>query len=424
MQANMNVVPTVIKDGNSEAQEALKRDIDHRLSTKKAVSVGFPGCADVLLALAREKEQDKIWEFFEDYFGYEAHKIYHKDPKNTQKWVNDALDCHGPWPAGSCLAAPCITLKGKRHLYCKKSDDAATQKDCSSKFIRRLFIADAVWLYYFDRMGVFQILSKLLEAYAATLELPISNGALIEQSKDDVISLVLEAMTRQMEMGTASKVINRNLVYRSCLGWETDWGKAQNQNSVMNTAFGTQFHKFIQLACAYYRDIRLATAIRGTNNNSGGVTVATVITIRDTLKLLQQSFENFDYGRNYNNTLSGIVWAISSIALVRDLRNTIGIPEVYNTLDEYIPAAYNKLVSQTSTTRNEANRFEVHNNCASYARDILLDIEVLNLESVDQSKQIETWLAVIEEKVEGYRTAYRTLTGTDLGDTIQRVELA
>ena len=406
-------------DATTEQENKLKERLDQALASKKPVSIAFPGCADVLLALAREKEADKIWEYFQDYFDYERHRVYQEDPKNTCRQVSDELDCNGPWPSGSCLTSNCVTLKGKRHFYCKDSTDDIIEKACEGRFMRRLFIADAVWLYYIDRMGVFQILSKLIDAYANTGELPISNGSLIAESKDDVVSLVLEAASRQMEMGTASKVRDRNGVYRICLGWETEQGKALNQNSVMNTAFGTQFHKFIQLASDYFRDIRLATAIRGTTNNSGGVTVATVITIRDTLKLLRQSFENFDYVRSYNNTLSGIVWAITAMGLVRDLRNTIGIPAVYDTPDEYIPAAYDKLVAQKSTTRSELNRFEVHNNCASYARDILLDIEVLNLDNAQQAREIEIWLSVIEEKVEGYRTAYRSLTGIDLGERSQ-----
>lgn len=395
-------------------QDEMKSRLDQTLAHRRPVSAAFPPCTDVLLALAREKEQDKVWEFFEDYFAYEQHKIYRRDPANTQQWVSPDLYCKDEWPSAS-LTAPCITLKGKRHFYCRKSNDHTEVEQCPRRHMHRLFIADLVWLYYMDNIGLAQIKSKIIESYASTGELPISNGSLIPQSKDDVVVLVLEAMTRQMEMGTASKVRDRNAAYRVALGWESEQGKALNQSSVINTSFGTHFHKFVQLASDYYRDTRLATAIRG--NTTSSVTVATVITIRDTLKLLQQSFENFDYGRVYHTTLSGIVWTISTIGLVRDLRNTIGIPEVYDTPDEYIPFAYRKLVSQEASTRGEINRFEVNYNCASYARDIILDIEALNLDTSDQSKEIETWLAIIEEKVEGYRTAYRTLNGVDLAST-------
>jgi hypothetical protein len=56
----------------------------------------------------------------------------------------------------------------------------------------------------------------------------------------------------------------------------------------------------------------------------------------------------------------------------------------------------------------------VHNQCASAARSILLDMEVVDHTLNDPGQELERWLSVIESKVEGYRTAYRSLTGVDL----------
>jgi hypothetical protein len=70
-------------------------------------------------------------------------------------------------------------------------------------------------------------------------------------------------------------------------------------------------------------------------------------------------------------------------------------------------------------TNGETNRYIVHRECAKNARDILLDLEVINHQDKRSNPpgELENWLNQIEAKVEGYRTAYRTLTGVDLGAT-------
>jgi hypothetical protein len=268
-----------------------------------------------------------------------------------------------------------------------------------------------------ERMGVFQILGKILDQYAFNGGFPISNGAAVAGPGDDILALVLEAMTRQMEMGTASKIRDRSALYRTSLGWVMDSGRNISLDTKVNTAFNTQFHKFIYLTLEYYKEQRIKTAIQGSNNgnNSSG---ATLVTIRSTMNLLKKSFDNFTYGRNYYNTLSGIVWTIAAFAVIRDIRQTIGIPTQYNKPYEYIPAAYDLLVMNGTPTQSETNRYETHYECAVNARDILIDIELLNSDAASSNdSDIEAWLSVIETKVEGYRTAYRALTGVDLGTT-------
>ena len=102
------------------------------------------------------------------------------------------LDCAGKsfpnakppqYPPVWCLPPSCVRLDGNRNL-----------NPTSPKGIRRLFIADLVWLFYFDRLGIFQILGKILDDFAIKGQLPISNGSIFNRGKDDLIALVLEAM--------------------------------------------------------------------------------------------------------------------------------------------------------------------------------------------------------------------------------------
>jgi hypothetical protein len=61
------------------------------------------------------------------------------------------------------------------------------------------------------------------------------------------------------------------------------------------------------------------------------------------------------------------------------------------------------------------NRYDLHRQCAQNGRNILLDLEVINHLLKEPGQELENWLTQVEGKIEGYRTAYRTLTGVDLG---------
>ncbi len=98
-----------------------------------------------------------------------------------------------PW----CLPPTCVKLYGKRRSF---QPVGANDR----QLVKRLFIADLVWLFYFDRMGIFKILGAILDDYAIKGKLPISNIPTTSQateSKNDLIVIVLEAMTRKTKMG-------------------------------------------------------------------------------------------------------------------------------------------------------------------------------------------------------------------------------
>jgi hypothetical protein len=400
------------------------------LNGKPQVTVMFPPCAQELLSLIKTTDvtdKDEVTKFFDEYFKLQRHQIM---TGNVSGEIDKALlacmkdssiggnpdDVRNPnelrWPSECCICSPCVTLDGNRNPLPKReglSDPVPA--------LRRLFVGDLVWLFYFERLGIFQVLGVILDAFASSGRLPISNGVIDLGIRDDIAAVVLEVMVRQMKMGMSSTVRDRNGAYRTCLAWTSDVGRKLNMSSEINTGFNTQFHKFIYHALEFYKDKRLAVAIQGTVGGSARPSVATLITISATLDVLKKRFEAFDYGRNYYNTLSGIVWAIAGMSMIRELRTTLGIPPAYGDPHEYIPAAYDLLVLKRPVTHGETNRYIVHRECAQNARDILLDLEVIDHLAKNPGEELENWLNQIEAKVEGYRTAYRTLTGVDLGAT-------
>lgn len=406
----------------------LRDKINGKLTRdRKAVSVAFPECSDVMLSLINSKTaeidtttnkpKDEIVNFFNEYFSFARHtvmtadlsRILDSDLTGCTNIVNRVGDV---FPPQYCLPAPCVTLEGDR----RTSKTTGSEGGVTTHFVKRLFMADLVWLFYFDRMGIFKILGAILDDYAIKGKFPISNDSPDDLTdKTELVSIVLEAMTRKTKTGISSTVRDRNISYRRALGWILDEGRKLDLDTGVNTAFTNLFHKFIQTSLEYFKDKRLATAIQA-STNVNRVSVATLTSIKDTLDLILRSFDPFKYGRVYSNTLSGIVWVIAGMAVIRDLRTTLGIPSEYKDPDEFIPAAYDLLVNKSSGgAQTETNRYDVHRDCAENARDILLDIEVIDFKNTDPGGELELWLDLIEGKVEGYRTAYRSLTGVDLG---------
>lgn len=401
-------------------------DTGVRLRQRLRRTIAFPPCADTLLGLVRTTDADEVTTDFRDYFTFAQHSTLGEfvnasgATEHLATQLGATLDpalvtCGQPgptvahvhstaWPDDCCLCSPCVTLDGTRNT------------DGTRPGVRRLFIADLVWLFYMERLGLFQILGTILDAFAYSGRLPISNGALNPASvRDDVTALILEVMVRQTRTGLSSTVRDRVAAYRTCLGWTSEGGRKLAMDTQVNSAFTLLFHKFIYHALEFYKDKRLAVAIQGTAANTQPPSAATLITLSDTIEVLKNRFEVFDYGRNATNTLGGLVWGIAGMTIVRELRSTLGIPEAFNQPHEYIPAAYDLLVLKRAVTHGDANRYLIHRECARSGRDILLDMEVIDHKARGRDGELEQWITQIESKVEAYRTAYRNMTGVDIG---------
>ena len=394
----------------------------------KRVTVAFPPCALEMLALIRttgNTSKDDITRYFDEYFKFgDTHIIIDSNAEaeldqeifgcNAQFFSDNGSTGFTQWIGDCCICSPCLVLDGNRNAL----PPSPPPPDPAVPHLKRLFFGDAVWLFFMERMGIHQILGAILDSYAFNGRLPISNGSLDAVSpaiKDDIVALVLEVMTRQVKVGLSSTVRDRGSLFRTSLGWTTEAGRKMSLDTNVNSGFNTMFHKLIFHSLEYYKDKRLAVAIRGSAGPVAPPSVATLITIRDTIDLLKKRFEVFHYGRNYYNTLSGIIWTIAGMSVIRDLATTLGIPPTFASPDEFIPAAYDILVLKRPITSGDANRYLLHKECADKGRDILLDLEVIDHTGAQPDGELDRWLTQIESKIEGYRTAYRTLTGVDLG---------
>jgi hypothetical protein len=402
----------------------LPIDTGERLGKKPRLTVLFPPCSNELLGLINTTHTDDITTYFREYFIFQRHVVFGQTgdpPVELSSQLSGVVDnalltgCPAPdptllapgpvptWPSECCVCAPCVRLDGNR--------DQLTQPP----HIRRLFVGDVVWLFWLgERLGIFQILGAILDAYATNGRIPISSGSIDPGVKDDVIAIILEVMVRQMKQGLGTSGRERSSLFRTSVGWDSPVGKTLQLDTQVNTGFNTQFHKLIFAALEWYRDLRLAEAIRTTAIPATPST-STLVTIKDTIDMLRKRFEAWEYGRNMNNTLSGTVWAIAGMSVIRELRTTLGIPPAYDQPHEYIPAAYDLLVAKRPITSGEANRYDLHKRLAANGRDILLDLEVINFNDTTAGGELERWLRQVEGKIEEYRTAYRTLTGVDLG---------
>ncbi len=459
---NAGPIPFTFTSAPPDVERGLKSSLNDRLvglvpvppshTCTKPVTAAFPPAADVLLSLIRPDDGDEITGFFRDYFRFCDHTVLADAARLeevvdgkllncTSKFLNNAggsscadiiieaappsnTACTGypfiqqwppRWPSPWAFPPTCLTLWGERHLY-------RDGKTPPGGVLRRLFIADLAWLFYMARMGIFQILGRILDDFAYSGRFPISNGSVQPGVRDDVVAVVLEAMSRQMETGTSSKVRDRATAYRRCLGWVSDAGRKLDLDTSVCTSCDTLLNRFIADASLFYRDKQLATAIRDVAAPPARASGTTLVNISDTLDLLKKSFDAFDYGRNYNIALSGIVWVVAGMTVIRELRSTFGIPPEFEQPYEFIPAAYDILVMKRPITPGDSNRYLIHRECANDIRDILLDIAVLNHQDVSVGGELDTWLNVIEGKVEGYRTAYRALTGIDLANRDARSE--
>lgn len=385
----------------------------------------MPHCADMLLSLvglnvpagaAGDAKPDSL-RMFEGYFKFDHAPVFPpkifdfkvspnalhpqlygcvtktptQPPNPTVAAANAQLRTY-TYPSHSCRPSPCLMLAGDRHGGTRTTLD-------------RLLIADAVWLFYMERMGTFQILGALLDDYATLGRMPISSHTLP--------AFVMEEMIESIKSGTSSTQNGRAVACRRSIGWTTQGWRDRKYDSAVNTSFSQLLHKLIPSVLSFYRDKRLAVAIQGVN--AGTPSIATITEIGEVIKLLRLSCAAFDYGRVYSDVLSGIIWTIATHALVDELRDDIGIPRDFTRPDQFIPAAYDMLVAKQPIASNEVNRYSTHRTLADQGRRIVLDVQGLPSEA--SSQDLQDWLNTLttESMFEAYRAAYRNITGTDLG---------
>ena len=278
--------------------------------------------------------------------------------------------------------------------------------------IKSLTTGTLIWLYYYERMGIFKILGALMDDYNYTGKYPVSSKVSFDGANDvfaNKYTSLMESVSLLYREGLSSNLRDRVCTYQRVLGVTID--NNLNITSEKNEGFMKSFNKLIGYMLEFYKAKQLAVAIQSAGNN-GRSSVATQTSIRDTIIEMNQHFETMEYGRNMTNTFAGIATVYITICLIQLIRNEIGIPTQYERPDEFIPAAYDILVLKRTAVSNNTNRFTIYDNCASYGYRLLTDIQLLNtsmIQPVAVGSSLDLWLNDVEGLVEGYNNAYKSV---------------
>ena len=328
--------------------------------------------------------------------------------ENTARYLNGDDECFLDFPNSYLL--PKFIYERKLSLPAKEKSptvpDVPTQTgktDLDFKFVTNsLTVGAVVWLYFYERMGIFKILGALLDDYNYRGKYTISGR------RTNNYSVLMDTISTLHRIGISSNLRDRVCLYQRVLGVSVE--NNLGIESERNSGFMNTFNRLIDYQLEYYKTKQLAQAIQAQSGTTQPrSSVATQTSIRDTISILKQHFEPLQYGRNLINTFLGIAAVHATLCLVNMLKSEIGIPAQYNRPEEFIPAAYDILVSKRSLTVNEANRFIIYDNCASYGYRLLTDIETIDinqLNAVATGSTLDTWLNDVEGLVEGYRNAY------------------
>jgi hypothetical protein len=305
-------------------------------------------------------------------------------------------------------------MSGWEQLFCKDADPSV-QKVKVHRFskslyfplnaqlpLERLYLGDLIWLYFHERMGIFQMLNRLVDDYARLGKLPIG----VSDAE------CLEKMTRLIQSGQGSSAKERAATYQRSLGWTCE-NLPSPDGALANTAFENNWRNFLRAALAFYRGRNVNAILGATANQSA----ASVVGAQDAATSLWQTFSSFDTASNYAATFHGLMWVVGTLFLIEKLGNSLNLGMAATSTDKsaLIAAAYETLVLGRPPSSTDASRYLVHHDCAKYGRRILLDLQGLkNLN--DQGSLLKPWLedAETEKNIEGYRSAWQRLTGEDL----------
>lgn len=362
----------------------------------------FPWGSDTLIASA-DLTADEVGRVFHEYFDIDQVSIQEAatPPVGLGKLfartlpTNAPLSADGfPLPTDWCGPVQFLKLKGRRgwELPPPFSSGAAC--------LQGLFVADLLWLYFHEEMGLFRLSGAILDDYALRGCHEIEN--------DTWSAYVLETLARLTGMGLASRRRDRSSVYERCLGFPAG---GATEGVVVNGGFREQFERLVSNALRFYRERNVTETIKNQATISSPST-ATVTALRNGIVELRNSMRPFEFGRCASITLEGIVHVTAAMALLRDLRATVGGTAQANKPENYVPMLYEKLVLAPQGLREtmRANRYLAHKTCAEAGRAILLGLPFLE----DDDRVVRLWLGAMEPFFENYRKSFVDITGRDL----------
>ena len=387
-------------------EEAIEKKIQMGL-TRSQRPTFMPDCADFMMA---QITAGQIKTQFDGWFTRNMHNPFLNMDPAERKLVDGALNCTDlqPGPSGTsgkskqdsthcCIPCSCVTLNGIRRLDIRPPVPPGK--------IRDIFAGDLAYVFYYERFGIFKILKAILDDAAYFGSLPISNG--------NLTSLIISVMEKQRKMGLEPSEADKEGCYIRVLGWKQPeiQRKLDEKKLVVGNGFNNLFHRLLIQQYRFMSEHQVATVV-----GTGGALppVQSVVEIANTVQLLQLALKSFDYGLVRDITLRSIVWILATIQLIYELKDVIGIPQTFNTHDQVLEAAYYRLVANQPMTPSESNRWVLCDQCAVSAQRIILDVPYLN---ASDPEEIRIWsrMSHVQNQFLLYRSAYRGLTGIDLG---------
>ena len=419
LEAALGILKAVIDTFEAKNAELKKLEATKRYTEYKAQLDGDELRIKYERALAEYEIAQRNFDFLPDQNNMTAQNTAKNSYDNVKRAYDSAAlspilmpttdGCNDTDKTTFCL--PLFAYERLRALTQVPADSPLQLSDLDFK-TTGLTVGAVIWLYYYERMGIFKILGVLMDDYNYKGKYTISGSRADKNGNPNSYSVLMDTICSLYRMGIGSNIRDRITLYQRTLGVTID--NNLGIESERNAGFMQTFNKLIDYMLEYYKTKQLAQAIQAQTLGSTQPrsSVATQTSIRDTMNLLKQQFEPIEYGRNQINTFLGIATVHATLCLVNMLRKEIGIPDQYESPEEFIPAAYDILVAKRPVTLNEINRFIVHDNCASYGYRLLTDIETADLREfsvIATGSTLDTWLNDIEGVVEGYNNAYKSV---------------
>ena len=159
-----------------------------------------------------------------------------------------------------CL--PLFDYKRLRSLTQLPSDSTFNLSDLDFE-TSGVTVGAVVWLYYYERMGIFKILGVLMDDYNYRGKYTISGSRADKNGNVNSYSTLMDFICTMYREGTGSNLRDRICTYQRVLGVtiENNLGIESEQN----TGFMQTFNRLIGYMLEYYKTKQLAQAIQSQN---------------------------------------------------------------------------------------------------------------------------------------------------------------
>ena len=221
-------------------------------------------------------------------------------------------------------------------------------------------------------------------------------------------------MVRQTKMGLSQPCATATRATGRCLGWISDLGRKLGTRPRSTTGSSQS-----STSSSHALSVHEAAAGRRDPGRHGPGSAALGGDARHGRRHDRRAEEaasrSSHYGRNYDNTLSGIVWAIAGSPWSASCaRRSASHPRTTS----HTSTSRRRMTCSSSGVRSPGREQPIRAppGLRRAAATCCWTSRCCHTESPTRAQRhLELWLVQVEGEIEGYRKAYRELTGVDLG---------